>query len=86
MSLAVLGKRGDQIDRLFTEPAQLLVLQHCHNVRSEVRGLMKAYAMRQGDPRRFCVIDGPATLKVLRAYNLCGQQSNPMPVAGLEDE
>jgi hypothetical protein len=29
MTLADLGKDGDQIDRLFSEPADILLLQHC---------------------------------------------------------
>ena len=29
MTVADLGKNGDQIDRLFSEPADLLILQHC---------------------------------------------------------
>ena len=31
-----LGKNGDQIDRLCTEPAELLVLQHCHQIKPSV--------------------------------------------------
>lgn len=72
MTMAHLGKNGDQIDRLFTEPADLLVLQHCHQVTPPVRSAMRAYAQRVGDPRLYCVIDGFDTLRVLRAYGKCG--------------
>jgi len=72
MTLAELGKNGDQIDRLFSEPADLFVLQHCHEITSPVRSTMRAYAEQTGRPRLFCIIDGYDTLRVLRAYNLCG--------------
>lgn len=69
---AGLGKNGDQIDRLFTEPAELLVLQHCHEITPAVRGTMRAYAQRMGDLRLFCLIDGYDTIRLFRAYNKCG--------------
>lgn len=58
MTPADLGKNGDQIGRLFNEPADLLVLQHCHEVTPAVRKQMRAYAQQMGNPRQFCVIDG----------------------------
>lgn len=72
---AGLGKNGDQIDRLFTEPADLLVLQHCHEITSSVRGAMRAYAQQIGALRLFCLIDGHDTLRLLRAYGKCGLES-----------
>jgi hypothetical protein len=72
MTPADLGKNGDQIGRLFNEPADLLVLQHCHEVTSAVRKQMRAYAQQMGNPRRFCIIDGYDTLAILRAYGMCG--------------
>jgi hypothetical protein len=78
MKLADLGKNGDQIDRLYTEPAQLLVLQHCHEVTSSVRNTMRAFANQIGNPRAYCIIDGKDTLRILRAYGKCGQKSKPM--------
>jgi hypothetical protein len=77
MTFKHLGKNGDQIDRLYSEPADLLVLQHCHEVRAAVRGTMRAYANQMGNPRRCCIIDGYDTLKILRAYGKCGQSSVP---------
>ena len=44
MDVKALGKNGDQIDRLFTEPAELLVLQHCHQIKPSVVGMMDSYA------------------------------------------
>jgi hypothetical protein len=72
MTLADLGKNGDQIDRLFSEPADLMVLQHCHEVTPPVRSMMRAYAQRMGQLKTFCVIDGYDTLRILAAYNKCG--------------
>ncbi len=72
MTMAELGKNGDQIDRLYTEPADLVVLQHCHEVTAPVRGTMRAYAQRMGDLRLFCIIDGYDTLRLLQAYDKCG--------------
>ena len=79
MTLADLGKNGDQIDRLLTEPAELLVLQHCHLVSTPVRNMMKAYANQLGNQRLYCIIDGSDTLRILRAYEMCGQTSKPQP-------
>ncbi|MBM0206093.1 hypothetical protein JNW90_26060 [Micromonospora sp. STR1s_5] len=70
MTMAELGKNGDQIDRLYTEPADLVVLQHCHEA-APVRGAMRAYAQRMGDLRLFCIIDGYDTLRLLQAYGKC---------------
>lgn len=72
MTSADLGKNGDQIGRLFDEPADLLVLQHCHEVTPAVRKQMRAYAQQMGKPRRFCIIDGYDTLRILQAYGKCG--------------
>jgi hypothetical protein len=72
MTAADLGKNGDQIGRLFDEPAELLVLQHCHEVTNAVRKQMRAYAQQMGNPRRFCIIDGYDTLRILKAYGKCG--------------
>jgi hypothetical protein len=72
MTGAHLGKNGDQIDRLFSEPADLLVLQHCHDITPAVRGTMRAYAQQMGNLRLFCIIDGYDTVRLLRAYKKCG--------------
>lgn len=67
-----LGKNGDQIDRLFNEPATLLILQHCHIVTNPIRSQMRAYASQVGNLRLFCIINGYDTLRILRAYSKCG--------------
>jgi len=72
MTHAILGKNGDQVDRLFSEPAILLVLQHCHIVKPPIRNMMRAYAESTRKPRMYCIIDGFDTLRILRAYGKCG--------------
>ncbi|HUW12024.1 MAG TPA: hypothetical protein VM537_20020 [Anaerolineae bacterium] len=69
LTMAALGRRQDQIERLFSEPADLLVVQHCHKIEKSVRSVMRAYAQRIGDPRLFCLINGFDTLRILRAYD-----------------
>jgi hypothetical protein len=76
MTARHLGKRGDQIVRLFTEPADLLVLQYCHSVTAPVRKTMQAFAM--SEHKTFCIIDGFNTMRILRAYGKCGFVSKPM--------
>ena len=67
MTPADLGQNGDQIGRLFDEPADLLVLQHCHEVKTAVRKQMRAYAQQMNRPRQFCIIDGYDTLRILQS-------------------
>ena len=68
MTIAALGKRGDQIDRLFGEPAELLVLQHHREIRSAVINMMEVYANDLRKPRRYMVLDGADTARILTAY------------------
>lgn len=75
MTMADLGKNGDQINRLFAEPAELLVLQHCHEITAPVRDTMRAFAQQMGNPRLFCLIDGYDTVRLLKAYQKCGFQT-----------
>ena len=72
LKMTGLGKNGDQIVRLFSEPADLLILQHCHTITQPVRATMRAHAQQIGNPRLFCLIDGYDTLRVLRGYGKCG--------------
>lgn len=71
---AHLGKNGDQIVRLFHEPANLVVLQHCHKVEQSVRAQMRAFATSTFSARLFCIIDGADTVRILKAKNLLGYE------------
>jgi hypothetical protein len=68
MKAAHLGKNGDQIVRLASEPARLLILQHSHRVSAPVRATLRAFSVNPCSPRRYCIIDGPDTYRLLKAY------------------
>ncbi|HLA58296.1 MAG TPA: hypothetical protein VK622_06030 [Puia sp.] len=68
MTINQLGKRGDQIVRLYDEPAEIYFLHHCHFVRTEIHKFMRAFSGNFTRITRYCVIDGIDTLRVLKAY------------------
>lgn len=70
MNLDHLGKRNDQIVRLANEPAQVLIVQHCHDILPPVRKTLRAFAVQPGSNRRYCLIDGRDSLRLLQAYDL----------------
>lgn len=70
MSLNHLGKNNDQIVRLSKEPAKILFVQHCHDVTPQVRETLRAFAVQPGNARRYCIIDGRDSLRLLKAYDL----------------
>lgn len=70
MSLNHLGKNNDQIYRLSQEPAQVLIVQHCHDILPAVRATLRVFAVQPGRPRRYCLIDGRDSLRLLQAYGL----------------
>jgi len=70
MTLNHLGKNNDQIYRLAQEPAEVLFVQHCHDITPPVRATLRAFAVQPGRTRRYCLIDGRDSLWLLRAYDL----------------
>jgi len=70
MTVRALGKPGDQVGRLFSEPAELLVLQHCHEIKPSVINMMDAYAHDFRNPRKYMIIDGSDTARILKAQGL----------------
>jgi hypothetical protein len=70
METSHLGKNQDQLLRLTEEPAEILVLQHCHEVTSGVRKLVRMLSLQPTRSRRYCVMDGRDSLRLLRAYGL----------------
>lgn len=70
MGLNHLGKNNDQIYRLAQEPADVLFVQHCHEIESAVRATLRAFAVQPGRPRRYCLVDGKDSLRLLKAYGL----------------
>ena len=70
MTVADLGKNGNQIIRLSQEPANVLIVQHCHDITPDVRTMLQAIATQPGNPRYYCCIDGRQTLRILHALDL----------------
>jgi hypothetical protein len=68
MTVKNLGKNGDQISRLFDEPADIFILHHCHRVTAEIIKTMGAFASNYQKLSKFCIIDGEDTIRVLKAY------------------
>lgn len=70
MGLNHLGKNNDQIVRLSHEPANILIVQHCHDILPSVRETLRAFAVQPSNPRRYCLVDGRDSLRLLQAYEL----------------
>jgi hypothetical protein len=72
LTIANLSKHGDQISKLFSEPADLIVLQHCEKVTNSIRQHLRAFATRIDDLRPFLIIDGADTVRILRHFKKLG--------------
>jgi hypothetical protein len=70
MGLNHLGRNNDQIYRLSSEPAEILIVQHSHEILQPVRATIRTFAVQPSRPRRYCLIDGRDSLRLLLAYNL----------------
>ena len=70
MKLTHLGQNNDQIVRLSHEPADVLFVQHSHDILPPVRETLRAFAVQPSRPRRYCLIDGRDSLRLLQAYGL----------------
>ncbi len=71
MTPAMCGKNGDQIVRLARSGADVSIVQHSHLVGSAVRETLRALVVQPGSrTRKFCVMDGQATYRLLKAYRL----------------
>jgi hypothetical protein len=68
MHMTHLGKRGDRLFRLASEPAELLVVQHCHEITPPVRATLRALAVQPHQAPRYCLIDGRDSFRLLAAY------------------
>ncbi len=68
MTLEMAGKRADQIYRLTRTDAEIYVVQHSHLIGDAVRGTLRALTVRPGGRKKYCVIDGLATYRILKAY------------------
>ena len=71
LTLEMCGKRADQIHRLVDAGADVSVVQHAHLIGSVVRRTLRELTVRPGGRRRkYCLIDGQATYRILKAYSL----------------
>lgn len=63
-----MGLRGDQGIRLFHEPTDIQVTQHCCQIAESVRHLMDALVSMH--ERRHMIIDGDGTARILLGAGL----------------
>ncbi len=70
MTLEMCGKRADQIYRLVKSGADISIVQHSHQIGEAVRETLRSMTVYPGRPRKYCVIDGQATYRILKAYDL----------------
>lgn len=70
MTPAMCGKNGDQIYRLSNSGADISIVQHSHLIGSAVRETVRAFIVQPGRSRKFCIMDGQATYRLLKAYDL----------------
>lgn len=68
LTLTDLGKNGDQIVRLFREPAQVYFVQHCNYITPAIIHVLDAFASRLNSLSRYCTLDGIDTLRILVGY------------------
>jgi hypothetical protein len=74
MTPAMCGKNGDQIVRLVNTGADISIIQHCHLIGSAVRDTLRALVVTPGRSRKFCIMDGQATFRLLKAYGQVPKQ------------
>ena len=71
MTLDMCGKRADQIHRMVDSDADISVVQHAHLIGDVVRRTLRELTIQPGNSRRkYCLIDGQATYRILKAHSL----------------
>jgi hypothetical protein len=69
MTLEMMGKRADQIYRLTRTDADIYIVQHSHLIGDAVRVTLRALTIYPGgDRKKYCVLDGLNTYRILKAY------------------
>ena len=70
LTLDMCGRRADQIHRMVDSGADVCVVQHAHLIGATVRRTLRTETVRPGGSRRkYCLIDGQATYRILKAYS-----------------
>ena len=71
MTLEMCGKRADQIHRMVDSGAEVCVVQHSHLIGPVVRRTLRTETIQPGSRRRkYCLMDGQVTYRILKAYSL----------------
>lgn len=81
LTLAKLGKNGDQLDRMFNQPADLYVIQHCDQVTPAVRSHVRkaVLAARTSNPRAVASIwDGNDCARLFVAHGLIDPETGQL--------
>ncbi len=73
MTLDMCGKRADQVLRLTESDAEISIVQHCHSIGEDIRKTLRSLTVApsgsvSGIARKYCLIDGHATYRILKAY------------------
>jgi len=72
---AHMGKNGDQIQRLFSCPAEFFIVQYWGQIDESIVEQMKTFAISKSMSERkkiyFCVIDGQDSARLILAYRSC---------------
>ncbi len=73
LTIAKMGKNGDQCPRLFQEPADVFVVQHCREIVSSVIKLVETHtqlkSVYENREILFCIIDGKDSKRLVDAYS-----------------
>ena len=71
MTLDMCGKRADQIHRLVDSDADVSIIQHSHLIGNVVRKTLRNLTVYPGGShKKYCLIDGQTTYRILKAYSL----------------
>lgn len=71
MTLDMCGKRADQIHRMVKSDADISIVQHAHLIGPVVRQTLRNLVIQPGNSRRkYCLIDGQATYRILKAHSV----------------
>ena len=71
LTLDMCGKRADQIHRMVDSGADVCIVQHAHLIGATVRRTLRTETVRPGGSgRKYCLIDGQATYRILKAYSV----------------
>lgn len=72
LTIARMGKNGDQAIRLLREPASIFFVQHWREIDTEVVDLIRSLAIARsaatGQPLFYCIMNGQDSARLVQAY------------------